>query len=108
VDFKINRKIKKKIVQDAFRDWLPHELYNRRKQGFEVPLLKWFQGSLRSRLEREVFDDEFIRYQGLFNPQAVADLKRKLFSGNPGDAPATVWALLVFQTWYRKYMLVNG
>jgi asparagine synthase (glutamine-hydrolysing) len=29
----------KKIVQDAFRNYLPPELYNRPKHGFEIPLL---------------------------------------------------------------------
>ena len=36
---KINRQMKKRIVQDAFRDMLPKELYKRPKHGFEVPLL---------------------------------------------------------------------
>ncbi|NLA24237.1 MAG: asparagine synthase (glutamine-hydrolyzing), partial [Bacteroidales bacterium] len=38
IEYKINSKIKKKILQDAYKDILPKELYNRPKQGFEVPL----------------------------------------------------------------------
>jgi hypothetical protein len=30
---------------------------------------------------------------------------KKLFSANPGDTVAKVWALIVFQTWYKKYYL---
>src|SRR5690606_4247736 len=44
--FKIDRNLKKKIVQDAFRSMLPEELYNRPKKGFEIPLLGWFRKEL--------------------------------------------------------------
>ena len=40
---KINGDIRKRILQDTFKDILPTELYNRPKKGFEVPLLKLFR-----------------------------------------------------------------
>ncbi len=100
--YKINGNMKKKIVQDAFRKYLPEELYNRPKKGFEIPLLNWFQKQLRSRITDEWLNDDFIKEQGLFNLKAIQTLKTKLFSSNPGDSHATVWALIVFQSWWRK------
>ena len=44
--YKIDGRLKKKIVQDAFRPMLPEELYNRPKHGFEIPLLGWFKKEL--------------------------------------------------------------
>jgi asparagine synthase (glutamine-hydrolysing) len=35
----------------------------------------------------------------------VQQLKKQLFSNNPGDAHARIWALLVFQYWWKKYMV---
>ena len=96
--------MKKKIVQDAFRSFLPEELYNRPKKGFEIPLSAWFKKELRSLITGNLLDDEFIKEQGLFNVQEVAALKTKMFSNNPGDAHATLWALIVFQSWWKKYM----
>jgi hypothetical protein len=49
--FKINGKIKKRIVQDAFRDILPIELYNRPKHGFEIPLLDWLRTDLKDMVD---------------------------------------------------------
>ncbi|MBA2498952.1 MAG: hypothetical protein H0V30_04435 [Chitinophagaceae bacterium] len=46
--YKVDGKMKKKIVQDAFRSYLPAELYNRPKKGFEIPLSAWFKKELRS------------------------------------------------------------
>jgi len=83
---------------------LPPELYERHKQGFEVPLLKWFRSGLRSLIENDLLASERIRGQGLFNPDYVEALKRKLFSSSPGEAVAQIWGLLVFQYWHKKYI----
>lgn len=103
--YKVNYKMKKKIVQDAFRHLLPEELYNRPKKGFEIPLLDWFQNELKDRINNEWLSDELIKEQGIFNLTAIQQLKAKLFSNNPGDAHATIWALIVFQNWWKKYFL---
>jgi len=100
---KIDRQMRKKILQDSFRDLLPAELYNRPKQGFEVPLLKWFRSSLRSMIINDLLSDDFIESQNIFEPSAIRKLKRQLFSVNPGDAHATIWALIVFQWWWKRY-----
>jgi asparagine synthase (glutamine-hydrolysing) len=49
--FKIDKHQRKKIVKDAFRSYLPDELYTRNKQGFEVPLLTWFRTELKSTID---------------------------------------------------------
>lgn len=102
--FKINTSMRKKIVQDTFRELLPEELYNRSKKGFEVPLLSWFNTELKSMITDDLLEDNFIEEQGIFNVSAVRNLKTRLFSSNPGDSAATVWALIVFQHWWKKYL----
>lgn len=104
VDSKINSTIKKRIVQDTFRDILPPELYNRPKHGFEVPLLKWFKKELRPLIEKDLLSDDFIQEQGIFDQHEVQLLKKKLFSLDPGDVHARIWGLIVFQSWWKKYM----
>lgn len=101
--FKINGGMRKKIVQDTFRDILPAELYNRSKHGFEVPLLNWFRTDLRSLITDDLLDLDFVEEQRIFNPDGVAELLKRLFSKNPGDAAATVWALIVFQYWWKNH-----
>ena len=103
VEAKINGRMKKRILQDAFREILPAELYNRPKHGFEVPLLKWFRTSLRSTIENDLLSDRLIEEQGIFDVKAVRKMKRKLFSWDPGDVHAHIWALVVFQWWWKKY-----
>lgn len=105
--YKIDSKMKKKIVQDTFRKYLPEELYNRPKQGFEIPLLDYFRNQLHSRIKNEWLNDKFIEEQGLFDLEAIRQLKSRLFSGNPGDSHATIWALIVFQSWWKKYNIIS-
>ena len=104
--FKINESMKKKILQDAFREELPQEVYNRPKHGFEVPLLSWFRNELRSTIDNDLLSQPFIEAQGIFNPIAIKELKEKLYSKNPEDTAATVWAIIVFNKWWKKYL--NG
>ena len=104
VSSKINAMYKKRIVQDAFRNYLPKELYNRPKKGFEVPLLQWFRTDLKSKILDDYLSDEYIRAQGVFNPEVISEIKQQLFSSNPGDVHARIWSLIVFQNFWRKYV----
>jgi len=103
--FKINPFIRKRIVQDAFKDFLPKELYNRPKKGFEAPLLKWLRKEMKSQIEDNLLSERFILEQNIFDYTAIAQLKKQLFSSNPGDVHARIWGLIVFQWWWRKYFV---
>ncbi|MGC4058329.1 MAG: asparagine synthase (glutamine-hydrolyzing) [Chitinophagaceae bacterium] len=102
--YKVDAQMKKKIVQDAFRDMLPEELYNRPKHGFEIPLLDWFRKELWSMIDEDLLSKSFVAEQGIFDVTATESLKKKLISNNPEDSHATVWALIVFQYWWKKYI----
>jgi asparagine synthase (glutamine-hydrolysing) len=103
-NFKIHEKSQKRILQDTFRDDLPEMLYNRPKKGFEIPLLNWFRHDLDSFIFGELLNKATIENQRVFDYNAIRRLKKQLHSNNPGDAPARIWALVVFQHWYNKYI----
>ncbi|MEO8149596.1 MAG: asparagine synthase (glutamine-hydrolyzing) [Bacteroidia bacterium] len=101
-EFKIDKTVQKKIVKDTFRNLLPEEIFNRGKQGFEVPLLKWFRTELKSMITDDLLSDAFIKEQNIFNLSEIQKLKTQLFSNNPGEIHARIWGLIVFQYWWRK------
>ncbi len=103
-DFKVNADMRKRLVQDAFRDILPPQLYNRPKKGFEVPLLKWFRHEMRSLITDDLLSEKFVVEQGIFDYAAIRRIKEQLFSSNPGDVHARIWGLIVFQWWWKKWM----
>jgi asparagine synthase (glutamine-hydrolysing) len=101
-DYKINKDLRKRILQDSFRDVLPAQLYNRPKKGFEVPLLKWFRKEMKSLIMDDLLSKKYIEEQGIFEYEHIHKLKQQLFSSNPGDVHARIWGLIVFQWWWRK------
>lgn len=103
--YKINGSMKKRIVQDAFRSMLPEEIYNRPKHGFEIPLLDWFKNELWGLINDDLLERSFVEKQGIFNVNATEQLKKKLYSSSPEDSHATIWALIVFQYWWKKYFI---
>ncbi len=100
---KINRNEGKIILKKAFADIIPAELLTRKKHGFEVPLHKWMKGELRSSIENDYLNDDKISQQQIFSVDEVRKLKSKLFSDNPGDSPSRVWAIIVFNHWYKRH-----
>jgi asparagine synthase (glutamine-hydrolysing) len=104
-EYKIDKNTSKKILQDAFRDLLPQEIYHRSKHGFEVPLLKWFRNELKSLIFDDLLGKKFIREQNIFELSEITKIKNKFFSNNPGDTHARIWGLVVFQYWWKKFFL---
>ncbi|TAF63367.1 MAG: asparagine synthase (glutamine-hydrolyzing) [Cytophagales bacterium] len=102
--YKINARMRKRLVQDAFRNLLPKSIYNRPKKGFEIPLRAWLRQEFNPAIKTLLLDADFLIVQGIFEPKPIKTLVEKLHSQNPEDSHATVWALLVFQHWWKKYM----
>ncbi len=102
--WKIDGKQRKKILKDSCADLLPAEIMGRGKQGFEVPLLKWFRTELKSIITNDLLSKELIMQQDIFNYDEVTAIMKKVYSNNPGDSVARLWGLIVFQHWWKKYM----
>lgn len=102
-NFKIDKNNRKKILKDTFSYLLPKEIINRSKHGFEVPLTKWFRNELSSFIHNDALEESFIEHQNLFNLKEVNLIKQKLNTSNPGDAPARIWGLIIFQQWWKNY-----
>jgi len=106
-NYKITSNIRKRILQETYRKDLPEMLFKRPKHGFEVPLLNWFKGELNSLIKEDLLSDSLLKEQNIFNPKTVENLLLKLHSSDPGDSATHLWNLIVFQTWWKKYMRNN-
>lgn len=103
-EYKITSTIRKRILQETFRADLPEMLFRRPKHGFEVPLLNWFKGELNSLITDDLLSKKLIDEQQLFNWSAIQTLLNKLHSNDPGDSATHIWNLIVFQTWWKRYI----
>ncbi len=101
--FKIDKNQNKRILKDTFSQILPKATLQRKKHGFEVPLLKWFRNELSGLIKDDLLGKSFIKKQDLFRETEIESIKNRLFSSNPGDSVARIWGLIVFQHWWKKH-----
>jgi asparagine synthase (glutamine-hydrolysing) len=90
----------KHIFKRALRGLVPAPVLQRPKQGFAIPLGRWFQGRL-SEFARELLLSRAARQRGLINPAYVEKLLR-----NEGahDLDFQLWTLISFELWARRYL----
>ena len=103
-EFKIVTGMGKRIVQDAFKKMLPPELYKRPKKGFDLPLLKWFRNELHKFIFSDLLSEKNIEAQGIFEFKKIREMQNRLQLGDAEDITEQLWALIVFQYWYKKYI----
>ena len=94
----------KYLLKRAMRDRLPADILKRRKQGFAVPLSRWFRRELAPLLA-DTFASATLRRQGLFRPDCVERLLDEHQRG-VRDHRKKLYTLLVFQLWAARYRAV--
>jgi len=58
--YKIKNGIHKYILKEVAKKYLPDEIINRPKKGFEMPSLEWFQGNLNSEIMQLLCSDKSL------------------------------------------------
>lgn len=92
---------KKHILKKIVHKYFPEELMNRPKMGFSVPMSSWLRNELSGHVN-ELFDEEFLNQQNIFNTKWVIEFIEK-FNNRNHDDHEKVWTLLMFQIWYRYW-----
>jgi asparagine synthase (glutamine-hydrolysing) len=100
---KIDKDSGKKLLRKAYGPEFPAGFFDKGKRGFEAPLRHWLNTVLSPELDR-LTGIHFIESQGIFNFREVQKLRRRVRSLNSGDAPHTLWAILVFQHWWERHL----
>ncbi len=77
--------------------YLPRELVDRPKQGFEIPLAEWLRGPLREWMQ-DLLSPAALQAEGLLDAGRVARLVRGHLSGRE-DHGYALWSLAMFRAW---------
>ena len=92
----------KHILKRVSRRWLPEEIVERKKVGFDSPIGQWFKGELRDFITG-FLSAENVRKSGLLNPLAVQKLIQDHLSGLK-DYSMQLWSVLALEAWHRMYI----
>jgi asparagine synthase (glutamine-hydrolysing) len=92
----------KYIFKRAAAGLIPDEIINRPKQGFDVPIRRWFNHELREMLD-DTLNDRRARERGDFNHQAILAILDEHRRGMR-DHARPLWSLLVLELWRRAFI----
>lgn len=109
IKYKFKHNELKSLLKDVTYDYIPKELLDRPKRGFEVPMEKWLKGPLKKNL-LEFSSSNLLKKQGLFNSEnTIKFINYYLNTNDKGSFSGEkftnlVWAFYVFQRWYDKFI----
>lgn len=104
VDLKLKNGVRKYLLKEIVHRYLPKSIMERPKMGFSIPLVSWLSKDLKDQVNYYL-GDEFVRKQGLFNPEAVQKLVKRFQDRKDINFANKIWNLLIFQMWYAKWIL---
>lgn len=100
-NLKINGQQTKYLLRQLAAKYLPSELINQPKRGFEIPLKKWIDGQLKDMIAGYILSSD--AYCARFvKPGFIQDLwDRKINTGDEKRAKI-IWTLFALEVWYQK------
>lgn len=99
--YKLGKYKNKGLFKKILGDKIPVEILNSPKHGFGVPVAKWLNNNLSNKLLL-VSEETFINKQNIFNRDFILKMIQEHKNGT--DRRKELWAYLMFQLWYIKWI----
>ncbi|MCK9453519.1 asparagine synthase-related protein, partial [Sulfurimonas sp.] len=90
----------KYLLRQVLYKYLPKELVDKPKSGFQIPLNEWLRGELKPLVLKYL--DEKNLDKNIFNIDEITHIKNKFFNGV--DIGTTIWFLLMYQMWKEEWL----
>jgi asparagine synthase (glutamine-hydrolysing) len=105
--YKIKGSTTKYLLRKLAEKYLPAELINQPKRGFEIPLKKWIDNELNEIIRSYILSPgAFCR--NFADPAFIRDLwDRKIKTGDEKRAKM-IWTLFALEVWYKKCYLQDA
>lgn len=100
-ELRLRGRTTKYIFKRAMRGILPDETIDKPKQGFAIPLGRWFRGQLGP-FVRDLLLSETSRRRGIFDPEYIEKLLKWHAKGRELDMQ--LWTLISFELWCRTFL----
>lgn len=101
-EYKIKNGNKKYLLKSIVHDYIPRELMDRPKMGFNIPLSEWIGDELKKYV-LEYLDRKRVAKTSILNVLKVDKLKKQWLRNNKLNTNK-IWLLLIFMMWYEKWM----
>jgi asparagine synthase (glutamine-hydrolysing) len=92
----------KLLLKQVARELLPEECLQKRKQGFGIPLAKWFRGEFKP-LMQDLLADRAFAERGVFDVKGVRACYDAHLAGQH-DFSELLWLVLTYEMWARTFI----
>jgi len=96
---KVGMRRQKVLLRRLAYRWLPRQMIEHRKQGFEAPMAAWLRGPLRPMVEDLLLDSTLL-FNGCLNQQYVRGLVQEHLSGTRKHSKILFY-ILMLEMWAR-------
>lgn len=93
----------KSLIREICYEYIPRQLMDRPKKGFSIPTERWLRNELKE-LVMDYSQHQFLKDQNIFSIKSYNKIVDGFFKGGDKNAER-IWILLMFQLWYKKWML---
>jgi asparagine synthase (glutamine-hydrolysing) len=99
---KVKGKQGKWILRNTYQYILPSWVFERKRQGFTIPIGRWLRGPLKGLLHSFLSIDA-VEKRGIFNPEAVQRMVEAHLNGT-ADLSLPLWGLMTLEVWQRIFI----
>lgn len=99
---KIRQRQGKWVLRQVLDRYVPRQLFDRPKQGFDVPVDAWLRDPLRDWAEA-LLDRRRLETEGFFQPEPICAAWAEHMSG-VRDRSWALWTVLMFQAWHEHWL----
>jgi asparagine synthase (glutamine-hydrolysing) len=101
VSYRYKKGVKKRILRDILKKYIPEDVFNHPKKGFSIPIAHWIRHELKEEFI-ENLNDGFLNKIPNFNIEKFKDMFEKHLSGHY-DYSLYIWRVYVLSKWYKEF-----
>ena len=95
-------RVPKRLLKEICWKHVPKEMMERPKKGFGVPVDAWLRGELRGWAE-DLLSEKQLSQHGLLDVATIRE-RWTLHQSGKADFGFSLWTVLNFQAWYKKWI----
>lgn len=100
ISYKYNGETGKVIMRNLLKNYVPASLWNRPKQGFNIPVKRLIKNTGLRDWAEELLDETVLRQEGIFNVENIRLMWKKYLRDD--EWRPILWYILMFEAWMRK------